>query len=155
MLYLLDKYDEKLTLPISFQTTMQKLFVTGEKIALCLLLRVAIGCLRSGQSLQYSGLLLINKIIDTCVTQTLPLTPDSSESPSTPLKEEIRADSFTNIFSGSCVQLLLNALNNGITLHKRGVSTRLHCTPSNRSVDFHFFSFLIKQSCSQRKSRRG
>lgn len=139
---------------LSFQTTMQTLFSTGETIALCLLLRVAIGCLRSGQSLQYSGLLLINKIVDTCITKTLPLTPDVSPLPSTPLKEEARADGFTNIFSGSCVQLLLNALNNGITLHKRGVGSRLQCTPSNRSVDF-FFNFKpllfcnIRRSCSQ------
>lgn len=111
---------------------MQRLFATGETIALCLLLRVAVGCLRSGQSLQYSGLLLINKIIDTCISQTLPLSPDVSELPSTPLKEEARANDFRNIFSGSCVQLLLNALNNGITLYKRGVTTRLQCTPSNR-----------------------
>ncbi|KFM64213.1 26S proteasome non-ATPase regulatory subunit 10, partial [Stegodyphus mimosarum] len=118
------------------QTTMQNLLSTGDLRALCLLLRVAVGCLKGGQFLQYSGLLLINKVIDTCIIRTLPLEdrpmaqPLASSSDSCSSKDEPRVDGLSNIFSGTCVQLLLNALNNGITLHKRGVVARLHCTPS-------------------------
>ncbi|GIY69213.1 ANK_REP_REGION domain-containing protein [Caerostris darwini] len=107
------------------KTTYQHFLASRQMHALCLLLRVAVGCLRAGQSLQYSGLLLINKVIDTCVVHALPLDPGGDEgSP--------RVDGPSSILSGTCTQLLLNALNNGITLQKRGVGIRLHCTPSHR-----------------------
>ncbi|PRD36120.1 UNVERIFIED_CONTAM: hypothetical protein NCL1_09603 [Trichonephila clavipes] len=104
------------------KTTYQHFLSTRQTHALCLLLRVAVGCLRAGQSLQYSGLLLINKVIDACVVHALPLDQGSGGG----------ADGPSSILSGTCTQLLLNALNNGITLQKRGVGIRLHCTPSHR-----------------------
>ncbi|GFY47578.1 1-phosphatidylinositol 4,5-bisphosphate phosphodiesterase epsilon-1 [Trichonephila inaurata madagascariensis] len=115
------------------KTTYQHFLSTRQTHALCLLLRVAVGCLRAGQSLQYSGLLLINKVIDSCVVHALPLDQGSGGG----------ADGPSSILSGTCTQLLLNALNNGITLQKRGVGIRLHCTPSHRWRDCSYHCLQI------------
>ncbi|GFT70677.1 ANK_REP_REGION domain-containing protein [Nephila pilipes] len=109
------------------KTTYHHFLSTRQTHALCLLLRVAVGCLRAGQSLQYSGLLLINKVIDACVVHALPLDQGGGGG----------ADGPSSILSGTCTQLLLNALNNGITLQKRGVGIRLHCTPSHSFIGSH------------------
>ncbi|KAG8182202.1 hypothetical protein JTE90_004139 [Oedothorax gibbosus] len=95
--------------------------------ALTLLLRVGVGCLRAGQSLQYSGLLLLNKLVDSLVVH-----------------EGCNGASSEDVLAGpSCTQLLVNALNNGITLQKRGLGIRLHCTPSHRWRDCSYHCLQI------------
>ncbi|XP_013793044.1 uncharacterized protein LOC106476976, partial [Limulus polyphemus] len=182
---------------------------------LCLILRVAVSCLRGGQSLQFTALLTINKVVDICILygvllHKVPARPKSSrslvkplhsssfkentshasritqqheESPNVPRgflsdskniqdseckkeppgKEGIQAirrwpnawktpqkeppsksspeienppdripeeKSVLGILNDEGMDLLLNVLNNAITLYKRVVGTRLQCTPS-------------------------
>lgn len=43
-------------------------------------------------------------------------------------------NTFVGILAREGVEFVLNMLNNAITLHKRVVGTRHHCTPSQRCV---------------------
>ncbi|XP_077501808.1 uncharacterized protein LOC144112865 isoform X2 [Amblyomma americanum] len=158
---------------------------------MCQLLRVALSSLRGGQALQFTALLLINKLVDLGVARGLALRPSRSRATgrcsahrlaalwhqSSSLKEnhafqplpsvfpwkvpkapdpppgrwwwawrsggrDPAADaeppsratrpSFLAILADEGVDFLLNMLNNAITLHKRVVGTRHHCTPSHR-----------------------
>ncbi|KAL1439330.1 hypothetical protein MTO96_010351 [Rhipicephalus appendiculatus] len=172
---------------------------------MCQLLRVALSSLRGGQALQFTALLLINKLVDLGVARGLAMRPSRNRSSGRcsahrlaalwhqsssvkenhgfqPLPSQMRllivvyavprrcslgkcprppdpppgrwwwswrsggrdpaADaeppsrasrpSFLAILADEGVDFLLNMLNNAITLHKRVVGTRHHCTPSHR-----------------------
>ncbi|KAH9363092.1 hypothetical protein HPB48_014126 [Haemaphysalis longicornis] len=156
---------------------------------MCQMLRVALSSLRGGQALQFTALLLVNKLIDLGVARGLALRPSRGRpagrcsahrlstlwNQSSSLKENFQplpsvfpwkvpkapdpppgrwwwawrsggrdpaADAeppshasrptFLGILADEGVDFLLNMLNNAITLHKRVVGTRHHCTPSHR-----------------------
>ncbi|XP_076367321.1 uncharacterized protein LOC143255479 [Tachypleus tridentatus] len=182
---------------------------------LCLILRVAVSCLRGGQSLQFTALLTINKVVDVCILygvllhkvparsknsrslvkslhsssfkensshssritqqheesipkgfllenknihdaeakkeslgkegvqamrrwpnswKTPQKEPPSKGSPETenPSDKPPEENSVLGILNYEGIDLLLNVLNNAITLYKRVVGTRLQCTPSRR-----------------------
>ncbi|XP_064469144.1 uncharacterized protein LOC135383352 [Ornithodoros turicata] len=158
---------------------------------MCQLLRIALSSLKGGQGLQFTALLLINKLVDLSVSRGLALHPIRSRPTgrcsahkitglwhqSSSLKEnhsfqplpsvfpwkvpkvpdpppgrwwwtwrsggrECSTDAeppsrgsrntFLRILAHEGVEFVLNMLNNAITLHKRVVGTRHHCTPSHR-----------------------
>nr|XP_042900346.1 1-phosphatidylinositol 4,5-bisphosphate phosphodiesterase epsilon-1 [Parasteatoda tepidariorum] len=108
------------------QTTHESIKKSRNSQILCMVLRISIGCLRGAQSMQFSGLLVMNKLIDICIEYKLSLGNEQ--------------DGIENVLSGSCVTLLLNTLNNGITLHKR---QKRNCSPYKRSRPCHYHCLQI------------
>ncbi|XP_023235323.1 uncharacterized protein LOC111634715 isoform X2 [Centruroides sculpturatus] len=186
-------------------------------LQLCQLVRVSIGYLRGGQALQYTALLILNKVIDVCVSYGVARckvktgtsikihhsphfrhsssfkenhriqssTPTCSSHvlpwkftrarssdakwwshgwkigtkeqgsttetniPVSEHEEEIEvSESVLDIMTDQGIDLMLNILNNAITLHKRVVGTRQHCTPSHRwrHCSYHCLQVLSARS---------
>ncbi|XP_023223276.1 uncharacterized protein LOC111624610 [Centruroides sculpturatus] len=120
-------------------------------------LYVILGCLRGGHSLQYTSLLLINKIIDATIqngithyhinSNNLIVNVNGVENKSWTIKKEDewkKEKSILEILTDRSIDLILNVLNNAITLHKRVVGTRQHCTPSRRwrNCNYHCLQIL-------------